>query len=117
MLPHVSPLSLEQFMGVSDLNLRTGNNTSLSIKSVALIDFALQPNTEKIKVPFLITSESVEDPIFGYNLTEYLVTSTNDTNIFDTLMSTFPHIPSKEAETVALIIKKVAAVPNLLGDV
>ena len=65
MLPGASTRSLEQFMGVSDLNLRTANNTSLSIESVALIDFALRPNTEKMKVPFLITSESVENPIFG----------------------------------------------------
>ena len=32
-------------------------------------------------------------------------------------MSAFPHIPSEEAETVVPIIKKVAEVPNLLGDV
>ena len=32
-------------------------------------------------------------------------------------MSTFPHIPSEGAETVALIIKKVAEVPDLLGNV
>ena len=61
----VSTLSLEQFMGVSDLNLRTANNTSWSTEGVALIDFALRHNTEKMKVPFLITSESVENPIFG----------------------------------------------------
>ena len=89
MLPVVSTLSLEQFIGVSDLNLRTANNASLSIESVALIDFAFKPNTEQIKVQFLITSESMEDPIFGYNLIEHLVTSTNE---------------------------KVAVVPDLLED-
>ena len=83
MLPGVSTLSLEQFMDVSDLSLRTANNTSLSIESVALIDFTLKPNTEQTNVPFLITSESVEDPIFGYNLIEHLVTSTNDPKVFD----------------------------------
>ena len=77
MLPGVSTISFEQFMGVSNLNFRTTNNTSLSIESLALIDFGLKPNTEKIKFPFLITSESVKDPIFGYNLLEYLVASTN----------------------------------------
>ena len=104
-------------MGISDLNLRTANNTSLSHESVALIDFTLKPNTEQIKVPFLITNESVEDPIFGYNLIEHLVTSTNDPKDFDLLMSAFPYIPSEGAETVASIIKKVAEVPDLLGDV
>ena len=117
MLPGVSTLSLEQFMGVSDLNLRTANNNSLNIESVALIDFALKSDTEQIKVPFLITSESVEDPFFGHNLIEHLITSTNDPNIFDTLMSAFPHIPSERSETVPSIIIKLAEVPDLLGDV
>ena len=117
MLPGVSTISFEQFMGVSNLNFRTTNNTSLSIESLALIDFGLKPNTEKIKFPFLITSESVKDPIFGYNLLEYLVASTNDPKIFDTSMSAFPHIPSEGTETVATIIKKGVEVPDLLGDV
>ena len=117
MLPGVSTISFEQFMGVSNLNFRTTNNTSLSIESVALIDFVLKPNTEKIKFPFFITSESVKDPIFGYNLLEYLVAATNDPKLFDTLMSAFLHIPSEGTETVASIIKKGVEVPDLLGDV
>ena len=60
MLAVVSTLSLEQFMGVSDLNLRTANNISLSIEIVALIDFVLKPNTEKIKIQFLIASAGPE---------------------------------------------------------
>ena len=60
MLAVVSTLSLEQFMGVSDLNLRTANNISLSIEIVALIDFVLKRNTEKIKIQFLIASAGLE---------------------------------------------------------
>ena len=36
-LPDVVNLSLEQLIGLSGLNLRTVNNTSLKIKSVAVI--------------------------------------------------------------------------------
>ena len=115
--PSVETISLENFLGVSDLNLRTANNTVLDIESVALIDFALKPNTEKLKVPFLITNESVENPIFGYNLISHLVTSNRDPKIFETLMSVFPHIPDEGAETVVSIIQKVAEVPDLLGEV
>ena len=50
MLPRVSTLSLEQFMGVSDLNLRTANNTGLSLE-IDLIDFALKRNTENVSIP------------------------------------------------------------------
>ena len=65
---------------------------------------------------FLITSESVENPIFRYDLIEHLVTTTNDSKTFYALMSTFPHIPSERADTVALIIKKVTEIRDLLGD-
>ena len=112
MLLGVSTLSVKQFMGVSYLNLRTANNTSFSIESVALIDFALKPNTEQIKVPFLITNESVEDPIFGHNLIEHLITSINDPKVFAILMSAFPHIPYEGAETVASIIKRLLKYPT-----
>ena len=115
--PSLVTLSLEQFLGVSDLNLRVGNNTVLDVESVALIDFALKPNMEKIKVPFLITNESVENPIFGYSLISHLVTSNRDPKIFETLMSVFPHITCEGAKTVVSIIQKVAQVPDLLEEV
>ena len=58
----------------------------------------------------------MENPIFRYDLIEHLVTTTNDPKTFYALMSTFPHIPSERADTVALIIKKVTEIRDLLGD-
>ena len=57
MLPVVSTLLLEQYMGVSDLSFTAANNFNLSIESVTLIDFALKPNSEKIRA---ILSEEAE---------------------------------------------------------
>ena len=57
MLPVVSTLLLEQYMGVSDLSFTAANNFNLSIESVTLIDFALKPIAEKIRV---IPSEAAE---------------------------------------------------------
>ena len=116
MLPGVSTLSLEQFMGDLTSIWEQQIIPVWSIESVASIDFTLKPNTEKIKVSFLTTSESVENPIFRYDLIEHLVTTTNDSKTFYALMSTFPHIPSERADTVALIIKKVTEIRDLLGD-
>ena len=116
MLPGVSTLSLVQFMGDLTSIWEQQIIPVWSIESVASIDFTLKPNTEKIKVLFLITSESVENPIFRYDLIEHLVTTTNDPKTFYALMSTFPHIPSERADTVALIIKKVTEIRDLLGD-
>ena len=116
MLPGVSTLSLVQFMGDLTSIWEQQIIPVWSIESVASIDFTLKPNTEKIKVSFLITSESVENPIFRYDLIEHLVTTTNDPKTFYALMSTFPHIPSERADTAASIIKKVTEILDLLGD-
>ena len=116
MLSVVSVLSLEPFMSASDFSSKTANNISLSIESAALIDFTLNPNIERIKVSFLITIESVENPIFWYNLIQHIVTSTNDPQVFDTLMSAFRHIPSKQTETVVSINQTATEVLELLGE-
>ena len=44
--PSVVTLSLEQFLGVSGLNLRAANNTVLDVESVALIGFALKAHSQ-----------------------------------------------------------------------
>ena len=84
----------------------------MSIEHIALIDFTLKPDTEKLKLPFL-TSASVENP----NLIEHLLTLTNHSKIFNTLISASSHISCEGAETVASILLKVAEVPDLLGKV
>ena len=117
MLFVVSVLSLEPFMSVSNFSSKTTNNINLSIESTALIDFTLNPNIERIKVSFLITIESVENPTFWYNLVQHIVTSTNDPQVFDTLMSAFRHIPSKQTETVAPINQTATEVLDLQGEV
>ena len=48
---------------------------------------------------------------------EHLVASTNDPKNFDTFISAFSYIFFERAETVASIIKKVAEVLDLKGDV
>ena len=56
MLSIVSILLLKQFMVASNFDSRKANHTSLSIKSIALLHFALKPSIERIEVSFLINS-------------------------------------------------------------
>ena len=70
----------------------------------------------KVKVPFIITNEFLENPLFGYNLIEYLFQGTIQ-NFFDLLMSLFRNISLERAETMIVILQKVANAPDLLGEV
>ena len=57
-----------------------------------MLDFLLKRTSEKVKVPFIVINEYLENPIFGYNLIKYLFVSRNNPKIFDMLMSVFPNI-------------------------
>ena len=81
----------EEFPG-TPLDLRTANNTKLNVEGVAVLDFSLKRASEKVKVPFIVTNEYLENPIFGYNLIEHLFVSRNNPKISDMLMSVFPNI-------------------------
>ena len=82
--------SSEEFLG-TPLDLRTANNTKLNVEGVAMSDFLLKRTSEKVKVPFIVTNEYLENPIFGYNLIKHLFVSRNNPKIFDMLMSVFPN--------------------------
>ena len=41
-----------------------------------MLDFLLTFMSGKVKVPFIITNEFLNNPLFGYNLIEYLFQGT-----------------------------------------
>ena len=90
-------------MRISNLNLKTANNTSLNIKSIAVIDFSLKPNSQMVHVPLLDINESVENPSSDHILIENLVVSKNDPAIFDTLMLVFLYIFLVNAQRLLLL--------------
>ena len=106
----------EEFLG-NPLGLKTANNTKLNIEGVAVLDFSLKLRSKKVKVPFIVTNEYLENPIFGYNLIEHSFVSRDNPKIFNMLISVFPNILLEGAETMIAILQKVADAPDLLGEV
>ena len=107
--------SSEEFLE-TPLDLKTANITKLNIEGVAVLDFSLKFTPEKVKVPFIVTNEYLENPRFGYNFIEPLFVSRGNPKIFDTLMSVFPNILLEGAETMIAILQKVADAADLLGE-
>ena len=119
--PNEKIFSSEEFLG-TPLDMKTANNTKLNIERVAVLDFSLKFTSEKVKVPFIVTNEYLENLTFGYNLKEHLFVSRDNPKSFDMLfsiyiMSVFPNISLKGAETMIAILQKVADVPDLLGEI
>ena len=99
------------------MDLKTANNTKLSIEGVTVLDFSLKLTSEKGKVSFIVTNEYLDNHIFGYNLIEHLFVSKDNPKVFDMLMLVFPSISLEGAETMTTILQKVAHAPDLLGEV
>ena len=84
--PNEKIFSSEEFL-VTPLDLKAANNTKLNIEGVAVLDFSLKLTSEKVKVPFIVTNEYLENeylenPIFGYNLIEHLFISRDNPKVF-----------------------------------
>ena len=89
-------------MGNSPLNLKTANNTNLSVQGTANLDFSLKYDTEILRVLFVFTKELLENPKLGHNLIEALIVLKKDHKTFETLKSVFSLVALEGAETVLM---------------
>ena len=71
-LPKTEIQSVESLLGVSELDLKAANGTSLPYNGWIDIDFKLKGTNHYhgIKVPFLVSKNALDLPIIGYNVIE-----------------------------------------------
>ena len=64
--------SVEEFLG-RKLHLQAANATTIKFDGVVILDFSLKEGEEGFMVPVLVSSETMETPILGYNVIEDLI--------------------------------------------
>ena len=64
--------SVEEFLG-SKLHLHAANSTTIKFDGVVILNFSLKEGEEGFMVPVLVSSETIENPILGYNVIEDLI--------------------------------------------
>ena len=70
--PGVKIHTVEDFIG-RRLHLQAANATTIKFDGVVILDFSLKEGEEGFMVPVLISSETIENPILGYNVIEDLI--------------------------------------------
>ena len=60
-----------------------------------------------LKLPFAVSKEFLENPIFSYNLIEDLMFSRKNHKTFKTIKPAFPYSLLEEAEIVLAIMQKI----------
>ena len=76
--PGVEMESVEDFMKNESLTLTAANNSEIKVDGVAVLNFGVEQNYDLFQVPFLVTSENMSKPIFGYNIIEHFITNCKD---------------------------------------
>ena len=77
------------------------------LKEQPFLDFSLKSDTEMLKLPFAVSKEFLENPIFSYNLIEDLMFSRKNHKTFKTIKPAFPYSLLEEAEIVLAIMQKI----------
>ena len=70
--PHAKILSVSDFLD-EKLEVKAANSTSMEIDGVVVLDFSLGDGGETVSVPFVVTAQTLIEPILGYNVIEHLV--------------------------------------------
>ena len=120
--PDISIRKIEDFLGTeTEINLVAANGTEIPYKGWAELDSRIphhQSDINVIKVPFLVTVESIDMPVIGFNVIEQIVSndSTDNPDFENCFRKMFVNTKSKNAEALVSLIRTIAT-EGKLGSV
>ena len=120
--PDIPIRKIEDFLGTeTEINLLAANGTEIPYKGWAELDFRIPDNQSDInviKVPFLVTAESIDMPIISFNVIEQIVSNdSRDNPDFESCFSKmFVIAKPKNAEALVSLIR-TATTEDKLGNI
>ena len=106
--------SVDNFLQNDNLQVRAANSTEIPYEGVILLEFSLKSDVQGFTVPFLVTSQPINEPILGYNVIENVV---KDDVQKSKLSSCLLNTCSAKVETVVSLIQERSKCPDLLDTV
>ena len=98
----------------TDLKLTAANGSVISYTGWVELTFSLSFESPQVQVPFLVTTETMEYPIIGYNVIEEVIKSKHD-NVISDIQSSFDRIDKDGAQTLVNLVQNLDS--NYLCDV
>ena len=108
--------SVEDFFGET-LNLFAANDTDVPVNGVLVLDFSVD-ETSLFKIPFLVTTDPLTNPILGYNAIEYfIVNHHHEAQGFMSMLKLLPNLTEEKAKLVVNKIEEGAGKSEVVGKV
>ena len=104
-LPQVKIKGIEEIVGKAELNLRAANGTELPYEGWVGVMFSLRGGKSSPKgldVPFLVTNETLDLPIIGYNVIAEIAKNSQEEE--DSLINTFQHSFTDAKESIPALV-------------
>ena len=120
-LPDIPIRKIEDFLGTeSEINLVAASGTETPYKGWAELDFRISDNQSDInviKVPFLVTAESIDMPIIGFDVIEQIISndSTDNPDFESCFSKMFVNAEPKNTEALISLIRTI--ITDKLGSV
>ena len=112
--PDAELLPVSMFLN-QELSLKATNSSEIKFDGVLLLDFGLEKGKPEFAVPVLVSSQSIAEPILGYNVIEDVVLNGNADD-HELLHSCFvTSRPFKVAPLVS-VIQQQAENPDFIAD-
>ena len=108
--------TVTQFIGEegSTISLKAANNSDVSIEGVVLFQFQLG-ETQSFTVPFLITSQPLDQPVVGFNVIQHVLSTGNPQDL--ELVTQALKVNESQVISLKSVFADIQEQPEVLGIV
>ena len=114
--PQKKLISVEELLQNEILEIRAANSTEILFDGVLLLDFSLKDDVNTFTVPFLVTSQDVNEPILGYVIEKLVLDGKKIDEVSFNSCFALGSNPDKIQSMIAVIHEKAKA-PDFLCKV
>ena len=107
--------SIKDFLKNDNLQVKTANSTEILLDGVILMDFLLISGLPGFTVPFLVTSQEINELILGYNVIDQVILNEEQKANLPLCLSTC--YDNGKAEAVISLIQERSKRPDLLETI
>ena len=99
---------------IKDFKLTVANKKEMNVVGVVVLQFGVAGRPDMFEIPFLVTDESLSQPILGYNTIEYLVSNFGSSiNLPASMVSLFGNQLTDRPEVLVNVVESGSKITEL----
>ncbi len=114
--PDAEILPVSSLLEGKELDLKAANKSKIAYDGVVWLDFGLQKGEKRLKIPVLVSTESVAEPILGYNIIEKLLLESEPED-YEKIRSCFSTVRPFQLELLVSLVQEYSEESDFISEV